>query len=147
MSRQGMQAFQLLDQAGRLNARISLNPAVRPGLQPLLDDIKHWASLGLLSGFGNDRVWLGAAKYFLDSVYDESFSVGRDVEHPARWGVLTHLYSEIVRALVTGYEAGIQIWFHALGESAQRLVIDAAAEAQRIHGGHSCSWSPSPTTG
>jgi predicted amidohydrolase YtcJ len=134
MSSQGMRAFQQLDRTDRLTARISLNPAVKPGLQPLVDDIEQLATLGLASGFGNDRLWFGGAKFFLDSVYEKSFSAARDVEHPGKWGVLTHRYDEVVRALVIGHEAGIQLWFHALGEGAQRLVIDAATEARRLYG-------------
>lgn len=135
MSREGVRAFQILDRTSRLNARVSLNLAVKPGLQPLVDDIGQWASSGLASGFGNDHLWLGAAKYFLDGAYDASYLTRRNPKRPGRWGALTHLYSDVVRALVTGYDAGIQLWFHALGEDAQLLAVDAAAEAQRIFGG------------
>jgi len=135
MSREGVRAFQVLDRAGRLNARISLNLAVKPGLQPLVEDIGQLAASGLATGFGNDCLWLGAAKYFLDGAYEAAYLTRRDPRRPGHWGALTHLYSDVVRALATGYDAGIQLWFHALGEDAQLLAIDAAAEAQRIVGG------------
>ncbi|MCS5498284.1 amidohydrolase family protein [Cnuibacter physcomitrellae] len=135
MSRQGMRGFQVLDQEDRLNARIALFPAIRPGLQPLIDDIEHLASTGIASGFGNDRLWLGGAKFFMDSIHDEAFWAARDVDHPSRWGAVTHLYSDVVRALSIGYRAGLQLWFHAIGVGAQQVVIDAALEAQRVVGG------------
>ncbi|MCS5498274.1 amidohydrolase family protein [Cnuibacter physcomitrellae] len=135
MSREGMRAFQLLDDSHRLRARIGLNPAVKPGLQPLIDDVEQWAAFGIASGFGNDRLWLGAAKFFLDGAGSAAFDVHRDPDHPARWGAPTRLYDDLVRSLVVGYESGIQFWIHAIGEGAQSFTIDAVREAQRLHGG------------
>lgn len=137
MSSEGMAAFRQLDLDDRLTARISLNPAIKPGLQPLLEDIKHWSDLGLTSGFGNDRVWLGAAKIFLDGALHASFDTKSHPDHPSHWGVPTHNFNELVRALVIAYESGIQAWIHALGVDAENLALDAVTEAQRLHGGDS----------
>lgn len=135
MSSEGVQAFQLLEREGRLRSRISLNPAIKPGLQPLLDDIEHWAGLGLRSGFGSSMLWLGAAKYFLDGAGEAAMEL-RDPERPSTWGALTHLYEDLVRSAIIGYRSGIQLWIHAIGETAQRFAIDALLEAQRVNGGN-----------
>ena len=135
MSRAGMRAFQTLDATDRLTARVALFPAVAPGLQPLVDDIEQIAALGLASGFGNERLWFGGLKYFLDSIYDYSFDPGRDITRPSRWGAVTHQYQEVVRAFSISFDAGLQLWFHALGKGAQQMVIDAALEAQQVFGG------------
>lgn len=132
MSSDGVRAFQVLERAGALNARVALFPAVRPGLQPLVDDISQLAELGFLSGFGNERLWFGGAKFFLDSVYEDAFAPARDIDHPSRWGAVTHLYSDVVRAISIAREADIQVWFHAIGVGAQQLVLDAAAEVDRV---------------
>jgi predicted amidohydrolase YtcJ len=135
MTSEGMRAFSLLDRQDRLTARISLNPAIQPGLQPLVGDIAHWASMGLTTGFGNERLWLGAAKLFLDGALDVAFDIERDRQHPRRWGATTHQFNELVRTLVIAYEASIQLWIHAIGPDAQYLALDAVAEAQQTVGG------------
>lgn len=136
MSSEGIRAFQHLEREGRLHSRISLNPAIKPGLQPLLDDIEHWAGMGLTSGFGSSMLWLGAAKYFLDGAGEAALQL-RDPERPSTWGAQTHLYEDLVRSAVVGYRSGIQLWIHAIGETAQRFAIDAILEAQRVNGGDS----------
>lgn len=135
MSSEGMRAYSVLDKQDRLTARISLNPAIQPGLQPLVGDIAHWSSMGLQTGFGNDRLWLGAAKVFLDGALDAAFDIERDRQRPARWGATTHQFNEVVRTIVIAYESGIQLWIHAIGPDAQYLALDAVAEAQNTVGG------------
>ena len=131
----GVRAFQQLNRDGRLNARISLNPTTGPGLQMLIGDISQWAMLGLMTGFGDDTLWLGGAKFFLDGVHELALSIDRDRLHPAKWGTATRQFNELVRQLVTCYEAKVQPWIHTLGDDSHRLAVDAVREAQRLFGG------------
>lgn len=130
-SSRGMQAFQLLHRSDRLRTRISLNPTVAPGLQPLIESVDAWRTFGLLSGFGDDRLWLGGVKFFLDGDGTAAYKVTRDLAHPAQWGVPTFHYGELADALTLALENRIQPWIHALGVHAQYLAIDAVEEAMR----------------
>ena len=127
---EGMHAFQALERAGRLTARVALTPAVMPGLHPVLASIEQWSTFGLKSGFGSDMLWLGGAKFFLDGAGDAAFKVLRDIDHPGRWGALTHRFSEITNIVLTAFESDIHLWIHALGPDAQKLALDAVIEAR-----------------
>ncbi|MFZ3415683.1 amidohydrolase [Arthrobacter sp. 3Tela_A] len=149
-SSQGMRGFQLLQSQGRLLPRISLNPTVAPGLQPLVDSVDAWQRFGLMSGFGNDRLWLGGVKFFLDGDGSAAYKVTRDLDHPRMWGVPTHNFPELADALTLALRHGVQPWIHALGVHAQYLAIDAVEEAVRRVPGSSvrpriehvfCHWS------
>lgn len=132
-SSEGMRAFQHLHRAGRLKTRISLNPTVHPGSQALLDNIEVWERMGLLSGFGDQRLWLGAAKYFLDGDGTAGHDVTRDPAHPSQWGAPTHLFDQLVDSLAVAFSNGIQPWIHALGPHAQLTALDAIeAAAKRV---------------
>lgn len=133
-SAQGVRAYQQLHRQGRLAVRISLNPTIAPGLQPLADSVATISQLGLQSGFGDERLWFGAAKIFLDGDGTAAFDSSREAEHPSSWGVPTQQYSDLVNSLVSGFTAGVQVWMHALGADAQRLALDAVEEARRIVG-------------
>ncbi len=128
-SSDGMRAFQHLHRSGRLKPRVSLNPTVNPGPQALLDGIETWARLGLLSGFGDEKLWLGAAKYFLDGDGTAGHDISRDPSHPREWGAPTHLFGELVDSLTIAFANGIQPWIHALGPHAQYTALDAIEEA------------------
>lgn len=128
----GVRAYQRLAREERLPARLSLNPVIAPGLNPLLGSIDQWTGFGLMSGFGGDRLWLGAAKVFLDG--DDTASLDRaNLGKRARsWGVSTRQFAQIVELLVAATEAGIQVWVHAIGDAAQELALDAFEEARRV---------------
>lgn len=141
MSTTGIRAYQHLERTGALTARIGLNPIVGPGMNSVVGDIDHWAAFGLQTGFGSDRLWLGAVKLYLDGGYEAMFSLSnlltdsKDRKHPKTWGHPVRLFNDMVRNFVTAYQSGLQVWVHALGDDGQRFTIDAIAEAQKIAGG------------
>ncbi|MEV7009841.1 amidohydrolase family protein [Streptosporangium sp. NPDC051022] len=130
----GMRAYQRLHRAGRLPARLSLNPTIAPGLNPLLGSIEQWTDFGLTTGFGDDRLWLGGAKVFLDGDDTASCDRAHLSKTPSEWGTATRHYAEIVDLLVRANSAGIQVWIHAIGDVVQELALDAVAEARRVTG-------------
>ncbi|HEU5472318.1 MAG TPA: amidohydrolase [Actinophytocola sp.] len=127
-------AFQLLHDEGRLPIRMRLMVAAE-ALHPLAtnpsDGIARGLDLGLRTGFGGDRLSLGAIKIFTDG------GMG------PRTAALTAPYAgtdhsgdyftdpEIVRDYVRdAHRAGWQLAIHAIGDRAVDLTLDALAEAQ-----------------
>lgn len=128
----GVRAYQRLERAGRLPTRLSLNLVVAPGLNPLLGDIDEWVQLGLTSGFGGHRLWLGAVKVFMDGDDSASWDRSHMTGPVSTWGVATRHYADLVSLLVKATAGDLQVWIHAIGDAAQDLALDALIEARRV---------------
>lgn len=130
----GIRAYQALNAADTLPVRLSLTLTVAPGLHPILHSPEQLAGIGLASGFGDDRLWLGGLKIFLDGDGASAFDAEHLHRSPSRWGTNTRQYAEIVHLLATAHAAGLQVWIHAIGDLAQYLALDAVEEAARVAG-------------
>jgi predicted amidohydrolase YtcJ len=130
----GVRAYQDLRSAGELPARLSLTLTVAPGLHPILASAEQLAGIGLASGFGDDHLWLGGFKVFLDGDDSSAFDSAHLDKSPGRWSTNTRQYAEIVHLLTIAYAGGLQVWIHAIGDLAQHLALDAIEEARRVAG-------------
>ncbi|MDH6195264.1 putative amidohydrolase YtcJ [Mycobacterium frederiksbergense] len=133
-SAEGIRAYQRLNAAGDLPTRLSLTLTVAPGLSPILSSPEQLADIGLVSGFGDENLWLGGFKVFLDGDDTSAFDSAHLTKSPSNWSTNTRQYAEIVHLLTVAHRAGLQVWIHAIGDLAQHLALDAIEEAGRVAG-------------
>lgn len=135
-SETGTRAYGHLYRSGRLPVRIGIAPTLKPGLHPLVGDIRDWTRTGVSSGQGDDRLWIAAIKIFMDgagpAAYRWSQLEGEGRHDPLTWGITTRDMVELTDTLVTAYKAGMQPWIHAIGDAAQDMVISAIEQAMAI---------------
>jgi predicted amidohydrolase YtcJ len=130
-------AYQVLAETDRLPIRVQLMIAadlLRPvGAHPT-DGIARGLDLGLRTGFGGDRLGIGALKIFTDGGM------------MARTAALTEPYvgldhsgqlfadPEVINGYVLdAHRAGWRLAIHAIGDRAVDVALDALAAAQRAH--------------
>ncbi len=132
----GTRAWQQLHRRKLLPARITLNPILAPGHQPTVSDLDGFLGLGLTTGFGDAWLRLGALKVFVDGDDNAALTYQQLAGSPAGWGLTSRSYNDLVELLVKCRKSNVQVWLHAIGDAAQRLVLDAIAEAsQRVPSG------------
>ncbi|MFG2804168.1 amidohydrolase [Streptomyces massasporeus] len=129
-------AYQLARDKGLLPLRVQLMVSadrLRPVAAHEADGIPRALDLGLRTGFGDDRLSVGALKVYTDggmmartaaltSPYEGLDHAGQLQDDPA---VLTDL-------IVDGHLAGWQLAVHAIGDRAADVALDAIERAQRI---------------
>jgi predicted amidohydrolase YtcJ len=122
-------ALQSLDAAGELDLRVVM-------LLPyygLAEAIK----LGLRTGFGSERLRIGPVKIFSDgSLGSQTAEMLEPFEgQPNNRGIGTIPQRELEEAIIQAAEAGIPSAVHAIGDAANRRVLDAfqrAREKERL---------------
>jgi predicted amidohydrolase YtcJ len=130
-------AYQAARAADRLPIRVQLMVSADV-LHPVLahpdDHTRQGVDLGLRTGFGDDRLDLGAVKVFTDggvmvrtAALTEPF-VGTD-----NVGVLAQPPEEIMVVVADAHAAGWQLGIHAIGDRAIDLALDAIDAAQHAH--------------
>jgi predicted amidohydrolase YtcJ len=89
--------------------------------------------LGIRSGFGDERLRVGALKIFADgSLGSKTASLLQDYEDEAGYrGLPTLQVRELNDLVLKAVQAGISVAVHAIGDRAVRLVLDTIARAQR----------------
>jgi predicted amidohydrolase YtcJ len=130
-------AYQRAAERGRLPVRVVLMVAaevLRPlGAHPD-DGIARGMDLGLCTGFGGERLSIGALKIFADGGM-----MARTAALTAPYCGLRHrgqLYAEpaeLTATIVDGHRAGWQLAVHAIGDRAVDVVLGALERAQREH--------------
>lgn len=115
-------AYQRAHRAGRLRLRVYAMPY--GSLLPSL------AAAGLMTGFGDDWLRLGAIKVFSDgSLGAYTAALGTDyVGHPGDRGMLVHPPGDLRRLLETAHRSGFQTATHAIGDEAIREAVAAHEE-------------------
>ncbi|MFQ5436552.1 MAG: amidohydrolase, partial [Anaerolineae bacterium] len=122
---EGAQSFRLwqkLEKDGRLQLRVHMNIAAE-----LLPEA---TALGLQSGFGSDRLWVGHVKAFADGTMGShtAWMLASFTDEPGNTGLAvtppTSLWDLAVRAAAAGYALSV----HAIGDRAVREVLDVYAE-------------------
>jgi predicted amidohydrolase YtcJ len=128
-------AYQQAESAGRLPVRVQLmvaGEALRPAGAHATDGIPRALDLGLRTGFGGERLSIGALKIFTDGGM-----MARTAALTAPYEGLDHsgqLYDEpgvLTGLVLDGHRAGWQLALHAIGDRAVDLALDALEEAQR----------------
>ncbi len=129
LSPEDLRGYQQAERAGWLKVRVQMVPRVRN-----LADAETLARSGLYTGFGNDRLRLGAAKMFADggmgartiAIYPPPASGEKD-----NLGLLIWKPEEMQRAHQILAGAGWQIITHAIGDRAMDEVLESYAAATK----------------
>lgn len=128
-------AYQQAAATGRLPLRMQLMAAadaLRPVAAHRDDDIDAAIDLGLRTGFGGDRLSLGALKVFTDGgMMARTAALSRPYVGLAHSGQLYADPDVLTEQIVTGHRAGWQLAVHAIGDRAVDVTLDALAAAQR----------------
>lgn len=128
-------AYQRALELGRLPLRVQVmvaGAALRPVAADPGDGVPRALDLGLRTGFGGDRLSIGALKIFTDGGM-----MARTAALTSNYTGLDHageLYAdpaEITAVAVDGHRAGWQLAIHAIGDRAVDLALDAIEQAQR----------------
>jgi predicted amidohydrolase YtcJ len=118
-------AFEVLRSRGEMGLRALVHiPA---------DGLEAAAKLGLHSGMGNEYVRIGGVKIFADG------ALGPQTAHmlepyqgtTANTGIPTHSADELQGLVRTAHDAGLSVAVHAIGDAANRAVLDAIAASPR----------------
>ena len=127
------QTFQRLDRDGRLDLRCWVT---LPGHQ--LDSI---IGLGLRTGFGNERLRIGHVKFFSDGGMGARTAWMIDPYLDAACGMPLTDMAALARDIDRADDAGLSVMVHAVGDRANRELVDIfeALESRRARSG-----SPSP---
>ncbi|MCL6480666.1 MAG: amidohydrolase [Firmicutes bacterium] len=120
-----LRVYQALRRQGRLTVRIySILP------------IAQWESLaaaGIRARLGDDWLKIGALKAFTDGSLGSSTALffAPYLDAPETSGLAMHPEPEIRRMILGADRAGLQLCIHAIGDRANRMILEAYAEAAR----------------
>lgn len=122
-------AYQALADTGELLQRVTAMP-IADVLHPVAArprPIARGLDLGLRTGFGDDRLRLGAMKIFTDgSLIGHTAAMCHDFsDDNGNRGYLQADADELVDIIVEAHRAGWQVAAHAIGDRAVDLVLDA----------------------
>jgi predicted amidohydrolase YtcJ len=144
-SRTGLRAYQALRREDRLPLRITFTVHC-----PNLAAVRAFLAYGLESGFGDDRLRLGAVKFFVDGgITGAAGAFYDDYAHqPGNRGHLKLERDEVFAMVRELDAAGMQISTHVVGDRALDLLLDAyeaipnpglGGKRHRLeHAGHLC---------
>jgi len=118
-------AFQQLQAAGELNLRVLM--------QIPEDNLDAAIQTGLRSGFGNARLRIGGVKIFSDG------ALGARTAHmlepfegePTNYGIPVATAEHLHEVIGKASRAGIAAYVHAIGDAANRVVLDAVEASRR----------------
>jgi len=89
--------------------------------------------LGLRSGFGDDFLKIGGVKIFADGALGSRTAAMLEpyLEETDNLGILVLSKEEILEVVKKASQAGLSVAVHAIGDKANRVVLDALEEALR----------------
>ena len=119
---ESFRAFQILRSSGELKLRVHANVTVR-----FLPQVE---ALGLLPGFGDDRLWLGHVKLFADGTLGSRTALMLkpfEGESENR-GIAVTPADEMWEIAARAARAGFPLSIHAIGDQAVRNVMDVLSE-------------------
>ncbi len=123
------------EMAGYREARRRGKWWLRVAIMPLSHQLEEYGSIGLAGPFGDDLLWLGPMKFYMDgsliggtAVFSEPY--GEDGEFAGlRYWEPAELGAMIDRAHSRGWQVGV----HAQGDLAIEAVLDAFEDAMEAH--------------
>jgi len=124
-------AYQKLLSRGELNVRIY-------GHQPLAQ-WERLARVGIHAGFGNDKLKIGGLKGFADGSLGSTTALFFDayLDDPKTAGLPSDEMfpeSKMLNNILKADKAGLQIAVHAIGDKANKTILDFFAEAEKQNG-------------
>ncbi|MFI2410246.1 amidohydrolase [Streptomyces sp. NPDC018947] len=133
-----LDAYLRVRERGELGVRMTVMPYIT-ALHDcgVFEPGAHWygLDLGLRTGFGDEWLRVGPTKLMSDgSLIGRSAAMCCDYhDTPGNSGLLQHDPERIRRYVVEAHRCGWQVATHAIGDAALDIVLDAYAEAQRLH--------------
>src|SRR5690348_5641812 len=132
-----VRAYQRLEARGQLTSRIY---CITP-----MPEWKRLADAGILQGFGNDWVRLGAVKGFADGSLGSETAYFFDgySNNPSNYGVMNELMYHMghMDEMALGADrAGLQMAIHAIGDRAIRTILDVYDKVERGDGARDRRW-------
>ncbi|MER8002520.1 amidohydrolase [Streptomyces sp. NPDC095613] len=128
-------AYQLAHDQDLLPLRVQLMVSadrLRPVAAHDSDGIPRALDLGLRTGFGDDRLSLGALKIYTDGgMMARTAALSDPYEGLDHAGQLQDDPDTLADTIVDGHRAGWQLAVHAIGDRAADLALDALERAQR----------------
>ncbi|RSS20106.1 amidohydrolase [Streptomyces sp. WAC05458] len=129
-------AYQLARDRGLLPLRVQLMVAadtLHPVAAHDADGIPRALDLGLRTGFGDDRLSVGALKVFTDGgMMARTAALTAPYEGLGHAGQLQDDPEVLTDTIVDGHLAGWQLAVHAIGDRAADVALDALERAQRL---------------
>jgi predicted amidohydrolase YtcJ len=119
--RESFMALQVLHKSGRLKLRVNKNIPV--------ESLAHAGALGLRTGFGDDMLWIGSVKAFMDGALGPHTAAMFQpyAGEPENRGILIMDAEELFEHGRQAADAGLAMTVHAIGDRANHEVLDAYA--------------------
>jgi predicted amidohydrolase YtcJ len=126
-----LRAYQSMQKAGQLTVRVA-------GQQPLTS-WKRLADVGIVADFGNEYLHIGGVKGFADGSLGSTTALLFDqyLDSPNTSGITSAELAEPEKmwSNINGADAaGLQIHIHAIGDKANRTILDFYERLEREHG-------------
>jgi len=89
--------------------------------------LKELKTLGIVTGFGDDRLRIGAIKIVIDgSTSGRTAAIFEPYEDvPESTGILYHSLEKLKDKVFAAHQAGFQVGVHAIGDRAVKVTLDA----------------------
>ena len=120
-----LRAFQELRRQGELKLRV---------LQQVPElELDAAIQLGIRSGFGDEWIRIGAVKIFSDGSLGarSALMIAPYENEPANYGIAVSTAEHLCQVVEKAARAGIAVHIHAIGDQANRNVLDAIAATRR----------------
>jgi len=122
-----IRAFQKGIEEGWLNIRIY-------AMARLSGDIQvghHYLESGLVTGFGNERLRVGALKLMIDGSAGGASAALREpyVDDPENYGITYMSQEELDAQVLRGHKIGYQVGVHAIGDRGIEMTLNAFEKA------------------
>ena len=117
--RDSFMALQQLDAQGRLKLRVNKNIPV--------DSLEHADALGLRTGFGDDMLWIGSVKAFMDGALGPRTAAMFQpyLNEPENRGILNLDAEQLFEHSRRAADVGLGMTVHAIGDRANHEVLYA----------------------
>jgi len=117
--RDSFMALQSLHAGNKLKLRVNKNIPV--------DSLEHASELGLRTGFGDDWLWIGSVKAFMDGALGPRTAAMFQpyLNEPSNLGMLNMDGEELFEKARHAADAGLSMTVHAIGDRANHEVLDA----------------------
>jgi predicted amidohydrolase YtcJ len=123
--RDSFMALQQLHTQGRLKLRVNKNIP--------MESIDHAFELGLRTGFGDDWLWIGSAKGFMDGALGQHTAAMFQpyLNEPENRGILNMDGEELFEHCRRAADVGLSITVHAIGDRANHEVLNAYEQLRK----------------
>ncbi len=117
--RDSFMALQQLHARGKLKLRVNKNIPV--------ESADHANALGLRTGFGDDWLWIGSVKAFMDGALGPRTAAMFQpyLSEPANFGILNMDGEELFEHCRRAADVGLSMTVHAIGDRANHEVLNA----------------------